>query len=51
MNPVSIRIFICTEAVDMRRGFDGLALIACQQLEQDPRSSLKGRMRPRSRLG
>ncbi|MDH5675341.1 MAG: IS66 family insertion sequence element accessory protein TnpB [Myxococcales bacterium] len=38
MIPVSVRIFICTEAVDMRRGFDGLALIARQQLEQDPRS-------------
>jgi transposase len=38
MIPVTVRIFVCTEAVDMRRGFDGLALIARQKLEQDPRS-------------
>ena len=38
MIPVTVRIFVCTEPVDMRRGFDGLALIARQKLEQDPRS-------------
>lgn len=38
MIPVTVRIFVYTEAVDMRRGFDGLALIARQKLEQDPRS-------------
>lgn len=38
MIPVAVRIFVCTEPVDMRRGFDGLALIARQKLEQDPQS-------------
>jgi len=36
--PPSVRIFVCAEPVDLRRGFDGLALIARQTLEQDPRS-------------
>ncbi len=38
MIPVDLRIFVCTEPVDMRRGFDGLALIARQTLGQDPQS-------------
>lgn len=38
MIPVTVRIFVCTEPVDMRRGFDGLALIARDTLQQDPRS-------------
>jgi transposase len=38
MIPVSVRIFVYTEAVDMRRGFDGLALIARESMAQDPRS-------------
>jgi len=38
MIPVTVRIFVCTEPVDMRRGFDGLALIARDRLQQDPRS-------------
>lgn len=40
MIPVTVRIFACTEPVDMRRGFDGLALIARQQLQQDPKSGV-----------
>jgi len=38
MIPATVRIYVCTEPVDMRRGFDGLALIARQHLGQDPRS-------------
>ena len=38
MIPVTVRIFVYTEPVDMRRGFDGLALIAREALAQDPRS-------------
>jgi transposase len=38
MIPASVRIYVCTEPVDLRRGFDGLALIAREVLEQDPRS-------------
>jgi transposase len=38
MIPVNIRIFVCTEPVDMRRGFDGLAQLAREKLQQDPRS-------------
>lgn len=38
MIPATVRIFVCTEPVDMRRGFDGLALIAREKLGQDPRS-------------
>jgi len=38
MIPVTVRIFACTEPVDMRRGFDGLALVTKQTLHEDPRS-------------
>jgi transposase len=38
MIPVTVRIFVHTEPVDMRRGFDGLALIVRDAMEQDPRS-------------
>jgi transposase len=38
MIPVTVRIFVCTEPVDMRRGFDRLALIAKQVSHEDPRS-------------
>ena len=40
MIPATVRIFACTEPVDMRRGFDGLALIAREKLGQDPRSGV-----------
>ena len=38
MIPTSVRIFVCTEPQDMRRGFDGLALVARQALGVDPQS-------------
>lgn len=38
MIPVTVRIFACTEPVDMRRGFDGLALVTRQTLREDPQS-------------
>lgn len=38
MIPASVRIFVCTEPQDMRRGFDGLALAAQQELGEDPQS-------------
>lgn len=36
--PVSVRIFVCMEPVDMRRSFDGLAAAAEHILRQDPLS-------------
>ena len=36
MIPASVRIFVCTEPVDMRRSFDGLAFAAKEKLGQDP---------------
>jgi hypothetical protein len=38
MIPVNVRIFVCIERVDMRCGFDRLALLAREKLQQDPRS-------------
>jgi transposase len=38
MIPATVRIFVYTEPVDMRRGFDSLALIARDRMAQDPRS-------------
>jgi transposase len=38
MIPVNVRIFVCTEPIDMRCGFDRLALLARDKLQQDPRS-------------
>jgi transposase len=37
MIPADVRIFVCTEPIDMRRSFDGLALAARERLGQDPR--------------
>lgn len=34
--PATIRVFVATGASDLRRGFDGLAQLARDQLEQDP---------------
>lgn len=39
--PSAIRIFICTEPTDMRRGFDRLAATAHSVTQQDP---LKGNL-------
>lgn len=38
MIPRSVRIFVCTEPLDMRRSFDGLALAARKVMGEDPRS-------------
>lgn len=38
MIPVTVRIFVYREPIDMRRGFDGLAVIARDVMGQDPRS-------------
>jgi transposase len=38
MVPPSVRIYVYTAAVDMRLGFDGLALLAHTAISQDPRS-------------
>ena len=38
MIPASVRIFVCTEPQDMRRGFDALALAVRQVIGEDPRS-------------
>ena len=38
MIPASVRIFVCREPQDLRRSFDGLALLAQQQLGEDPQS-------------
>jgi transposase len=38
MIPVTVRIFVYTDPVDMRRGFDGLALVAREAMDEDPRS-------------
>jgi transposase len=34
--PVSVRVFVCTQATDMRRSFDGLVHLAEQVIRQDP---------------
>ncbi len=36
--PAPVRVFVCLEAVDMRRSFDALAAMAGHVLEQDPLS-------------
>lgn len=38
MIPSSVRIFVCTEPVDMRKSFDTLAFAAKSLLGEDPRS-------------
>lgn|SRR5690606_11216530 len=38
MIPSTVRIFVCTEPQDMRRGFDGLALAVREHVGEDPRS-------------
>lgn len=38
MIPADVRIFVCTEPVDMRRSFDGLALAAREVLGEEPQS-------------
>jgi len=36
--PASIRIFLCLEVADMRRGFDGLASMVAEIVGEDPLS-------------
>lgn len=36
--PPSVRIFVCLEATDMRKGFDGLAATTLDVLKEDPLS-------------
>jgi transposase len=36
--PGSVRIFVCTQPLDLRRSFDGLALATRQVLGEDPQS-------------
>lgn len=36
--PATIRVFVAAGASDLRRGFDGLAQLARDQLQQDPLS-------------
>jgi transposase len=38
MIPASVRVFVCTEPQDMRRGFDMLAQVVRQVMGGDPRS-------------
>lgn len=38
MIPSGVRIFVCTEPVDMRRSFDALALAVREKLMLDPES-------------
>ena len=48
----SVRIFVCTEPTDMRRGFDGLSGMTEHLLQQDPLSGhlFVFRNRARNRL-
>ena len=34
--PPSVRLYVATEPVDMRRSFDGLSALVEHHLEQDP---------------
>ena len=36
--PASVRVFLCLEVTDMRRGFDGLAAMASEVVGEDPLS-------------
>ena len=38
MIPTSVRIFVCTKPLDLRRGFDGLAAAAKTVIGEDPLS-------------
>ena len=38
MIPSSVRIYVCTEPVDMRKSFDGLAQATVDVLRKDPHS-------------
>ena len=36
MIPAGVRIFVCTEPIDMRQGFDRMALAARERVGEDP---------------
>lgn len=36
--PVTVKIFVCTRATDMRRSFDGLCAVAASVVQEDPLS-------------
>lgn len=38
MIPAAVRIFVCTESIDMRQGFDRLAQAVRARLGEDPQS-------------
>ncbi|HVY25658.1 MAG TPA: IS66 family insertion sequence element accessory protein TnpB [Polyangiaceae bacterium] len=38
MIPAAVRIFLCTEAIDMRQGFDRLAQLVKSKLGEDPQT-------------
>lgn len=38
MIPAAVRIFVCTEAIDMRQGFDRLAQFVKNKLGEDPQA-------------
>lgn len=38
MIPAAVRIFVCTESIDMRQGFDRLAQIVKAKLNEDPQA-------------
>jgi transposase len=38
MIPAAVRIFVCTEAIDMRQGFDRLAHVVTSKLGGDPQA-------------
>ena len=38
MIPAAVRIFLCTEAIDMRQGFDRLAQVVKSKLGEDPQA-------------
>jgi transposase len=38
MIPAAVRIFVCTEAIDMRQGFDRLAQLVRSKLGEDPQT-------------
>lgn len=36
MLPPEVRIFVCLDPTDMRKGFDGLVAVTRERLEEDP---------------
>jgi transposase len=38
MIPAAVRIFVCTDAIDMRQGFDRLAQLVRSKLGEDPQA-------------